>query len=147
MARAARGHGAEIETESGVREVMVERDRVVGVVLDNGKIIRAGYVVSNVNPKLLYTRLVPSDALPAPFLQRIKTWRNGSGTFRINVALSALPSFAALPGEGDHLTAGIILGPSLGYMDRAYLDAKAHGWSRAPVIEILIPSTLDDSLS
>src|SRR5436305_7422475 len=147
MARAARGHGAEIETEAGVREVIVEGGRAAGVILDNGETIRAGYVVSSVNPKLLYTRLVPADALPAPFLERIKTWRNGSGSFRINVALSALPSFTALPGEGDHLTAGIIIGPSLGYMDRAFLDARQHGWSRAPVVELLIPSTLDDSLS
>src|SRR6201994_651878 len=50
MARAARGHGAEIETDAGVREVIVERDRVVGAVLDNGETIRAKYVVSNVNP-------------------------------------------------------------------------------------------------
>jgi phytoene dehydrogenase-like protein len=147
MARAARAHGAEIETAAGVREVIVERDRAVGVILDNGETIRAKYVVSNVNPKLFYTRLVPADALPAPFLDRIKTWRNGSGTFRMNVALTALPSFTALPGDGDHLSAGIILGPSLGYMDRAWLDARQHGWSREPVVEVLIPSTLDDSLS
>ena len=69
------------------------------------------YVASSVNPKLLYTRLVPPDALPPDFLARIKNWRNGSGTFRMNVALSALPSFTALPGAGDHLTAGIILAP------------------------------------
>jgi phytoene dehydrogenase-like protein len=147
MANAARAHGAEIETEAGVREVIVERDRAVGVILEDGETIRAKYVVSNVNPKLLYTRLVPADALPAPFLDRIKTWRNGSGTFRMNVALTALPSFTALPGDGDHLSAGIILGPSLRYMDRAWLDARQHGWSREPVVEILIPSTLDDSLS
>ncbi|MFL5314397.1 MAG: phytoene desaturase family protein, partial [Microvirga sp.] len=107
----------------------------------------AKYVVSNVNPKLLYTRLVPADALPTAFLDRIGRWRNGSGTFRMNVALSALPSFTALPGEGDHLTSGIILAPSLGYMDRAWLDARAHGWSRKPVVEVLIPSTLDDTLA
>jgi phytoene dehydrogenase-like protein len=147
MARAARAHGAEIETDAGVRELIVERDRAVGVILDGGETIRTKYVVSSVNPKLLYTRLVPPDALPPPFLERIKTWRNGSGTFRMNVALSALPSFTALPGDGDHLSAGIILGPSLGYMDRAWLDARQHGWSREPVVEILIPSTLDDSLS
>jgi phytoene dehydrogenase-like protein len=146
MARAAGEHGAGIETEAGVREVMVERDRAVGVVLDNGETVRARYVASSVNPKLLYTRLVPADALPAEFLARIRNWRNGSGTFRINVALSALPSFTALPGEGDHLTSGIILAPSLGYMDRAWLDARAHGWSREPVVEVLIPSTLDDTL-
>jgi phytoene dehydrogenase-like protein len=147
MAAAARAAGAEIEISSGVREVIVERDRAVGVILDNGETIRAAYVASSVNPKLLYTRLVPADALPKPFLDRITNWRNGSGTFRMNVALSALPSFKALPGTGDHLTAGIILAPSLGYMDRAWLDARQHGWSREPVIEVLIPSTLDDSLA
>ena len=147
MARAARGHGAEIETDAGVREVIVERDRAIGVVLDDGETIRAKYVASGVNPKLLYTRLVPSDALAPEFLERIARWRNGSGTFRMNVALNALPSFTALPGAGDHLTAGIILAPSLGYMDRAWQDARERGWSREPVIEVLIPSTLDDSLS
>jgi phytoene dehydrogenase-like protein len=147
IAGAARQAGAEITLDSGVREVIVERDRVTGVVLDNGEAIRAKYVASSVNPKLLYTRLVPSGALPADFLARIKNWRNGSGTFRMNVALDALPSFTALPGAGDHLTAGIIIAPSLGYMDRAWQDARESGWSRAPIIEVLIPSTLDGSLA
>src|SRR6516164_9439393 len=146
MARAARTAGAEITLDAGVREVIVERDRATGVTLDNGETIRARYVASSVNPKLLYTRLVPSDALPDDFLARIRHWRNGSGTFRINVALGALPSFAALPGEGDHLTAGIIIAPSLAYMDRAWQDAREFGWSREPVVEMLIPSTLDDTL-
>ena len=147
MASAARGHGVDIRLEAGVREVIVERDRAVGVILDNGETIRAKYVASSVNPKLLYTRLVPSGALPPAFLARMQNWRNGSGTFRMNVALSALPSFTALPGPGDHLSAGIILAPGLGYMDRAWQDARDHGWSRQPVVELLIPSTLDDTLS
>jgi phytoene dehydrogenase-like protein len=147
MARAARGHGVEIALDAGVREVIVERDRAVGVVLDNGETIRAKYIASGVNPKLLYTQLLPTDALPSDFLDRIRNWRNGSGTFRMNVALSTLPSFTALPGEGDHLSAGIIIAPSLNYMDRAWQDARAHGWSRQPVVEVLIPSTLDDSLA
>jgi phytoene dehydrogenase-like protein len=147
LARVARGHGAQIDLDAPVREVIIERDRAVGIVLEDGRTIRAKSVVANVNPKLLYTRLVPSDALPAPFLARIRNWRCGSGTFRMNVALSGLPSFTALPGDGDHLSAGIILGPSLGYMDRAYSDARAHGWSREPIVELLIPSTLDDSLA
>ncbi len=147
MAKAARNAGAEIRLASGVREVLVERDRAIGVVLDNGATIRARYVASSVNPKLLYTRLVPAGALASEFRARIDHWRNASGTFRMNVALDALPSFAALPGDGDHLTAGIIMAPSLGYMDRAYHDARARGWSQRPVIEMLIPSTLDDTLA
>lgn len=147
LARAAGAHGAKIEVNAPVREVLIERSRAAGVILDNGEVIRARFVASNVNPKLLYTRLVPSDALSAEFLARIKAYHNGSGSFRINVALSRLPSFTALPGEGDHLTAGIILGPSLPYMDRAWQDARQFGWSREPVVELVIPSTLDDTLA
>ena len=147
MASAARGHGVEIETGAGVHDVIVEGGRAVGVTLEDGRSIRAKYVAANVNPKLLYTQLLAADALPAAFLDRIKTWRNGSGTFRMNVALSALPSFTALPGDGDHLSSGIILAPSLDYMDRAWQDARRYGWSLEPVVEMLIPSTLDDSLA
>jgi phytoene dehydrogenase-like protein len=147
IARAAQQAGAEIRLDAGVREVIVERDRATGVVLDTGETIRAKYVASSVNPKLLYTRLVPSGALPADFLTRMQRWRNGSGTFRMNVALTALPSFSARPGTGDHLTSGIILAPSLNYMDRAWQDARETGWSREPIVEMLIPSTLDDSLA
>jgi phytoene dehydrogenase-like protein len=147
MARAATSHGVDITLGVGVREVIVERDRAGGVVLDDGRSIRAKYVAANVNPKLLYTRLLPTDALPATFLERIRHWRNGSGTFRMNVALETLPSFTALPGNGDHLSAGIIIAPSLDYMDRAWQDARQHGWSREPVVEMLIPSTLDETLA
>src|SRR3981081_1354084 len=125
MASVARGHGVDIELDVGVREVIVERERTVGVILDNGETVRAKYVASSVNPKLLYTRLLPADALPADFLKRIKNWRNASGTFRMNVALNALPSFTALPGAGDHLSAGIIIGPSLGSMYRASQDSRS----------------------
>jgi len=149
MAKAARTYGAEIETRAGVREVIVEKGRAAGVVLDDGRAIRARAVVANVNPRLLFERLVPDGALPPAFLSRMKRWKCGSGTFRMNVALSELPSFTALPGHdaGDHHTAGIILAPSLGYMDRAYDDARKYGWSREPIIEMLIPSTLDDTLA
>jgi len=65
----------------------------------------------------------------------------------MNVALSELPRFSCLPEPGDHLTGGIILAPSLAYMERAFADARQFGWSKAPIVELLIPSTLDDSLA
>ena len=149
MAKAARSHGVEIETGADVREVLVEKGRATGVVLGDGRAIRGRCVAANVNPKLLYEKLVPETALPADFLRRMKGWICRSGTFRMNVALSRLPNFSALPGDQlqDHHTAGIILAPSLAYMDRAYHDARTTGWSREPIIELLIPSTLDDSLA
>ncbi len=147
MAKSAAAAGVDIRVGAGVREVIVERGKAVGVVTDKGETLRARCVVANVNPKLLYERLLDPAVVPAPTRERMANWRCGSGTFRMNVALSELPRFRALPEPGDHLTAGIILAPSLDYMDRAYLDARAQGWSKQPIVELLIPSTLDDSLA
>ena len=147
MARAARAAGAEIVCEAGVREVIVEKDRAAGVILDNGETVRAQYVAASVNPKLLYMRLIPPQALPDAFLARIARWRNGSGTFRINVALSALPSFTALPGDGDHLTAGSSSPRASATWTRPGAMPAQRGWSREPIVEVLIPSTLDNSLA
>jgi phytoene dehydrogenase-like protein len=149
MAAAARERGVAIETDAAVREVIIEKDQVAGVVLRDGRTVRARAVAANVNPKLLYERLLPAGAVPDEVLQRMRRWRCGSGTFRLNAALSRLPNFACLPGSeiADHHTSGIIIAPSLAYMDRAYDDAKRDGWSRAPIVELLIPSTLDDSLA
>jgi phytoene dehydrogenase-like protein len=149
MAKAAASHGVEIETDAPVREIIVEQGRAGGVVLADGRAVRAAAVAANVDPKLLYTGMIAADALDPAFLRRMRNWRCGSGTFRMNVALSELPSFTALPGRAcaDHHTAGIILAPTLDYMDRAYADARRLGWSRAPIIEMLIPSTLDNTLA
>src|SRR5215475_2162212 len=149
MARAAAAHGVEIETDAPVRQVLIEKGRAAGVVLEDGRVVRGNAVAANVNPKLLYTVMIPQTALDPDFLRRMRAWRCASGTFRINLALSELPSFTALPGRncGDHHTAGIILAPSLDYMDRAYCDARTLGWSREPIIELVIPSTLDNTLA
>ena len=147
MARAAGEHGVRIDVRSAVREIIVERGRAAGVVLEDGTPIRARAVIANVDPQRLFQTLLPSETVPRAMAARMRTWKAGSGTFRMNVALSKLPEFSALPARGDHHTSGIILAPSLSYMDKAYRDCVRHGWSRAPIIEMLIPSTLDDSLA
>ncbi len=147
MAAAAGAHGVRIDLGSAVREVIVERGWATGVVLEDGTAVRARTVVANVNPQHLFESLVPAEAVPRTTAKRMKAWKAGSGTFRMNVALSALPNFSALPETGDHHTAGIILAPSLSYMDQAYRDCVQQGWSRRPIVEMLIPSVLDDSLA
>ncbi|MBM3507631.1 MAG: NAD(P)/FAD-dependent oxidoreductase [Alphaproteobacteria bacterium] len=149
MAAAARHEGAEIRLEAGVREVLIERGRAAGVVTEGGEAVRARAVASNLNPKLLFLNLVDAAAVPAEFRARMETWRCASGTFRMNVALAELPDFRCLPGKqlADHHTSGIILAPSLRYMEQAYFDARTRGWSRKPIVEMLIPSTVDDSLA
>jgi len=149
MARAATARGVEIRVGTGVAEILIERGRAVGVVTEAGETLRARMVVSNLHPKLTFERLIDPGVLPADFAARIASWRSGSGTFRMNLALSELPSFGCLPGRevGEHHTAGIVVAPSLAYMETAWMDARRDGWSKAPVVEMLIPSTLDPSLA
>ena len=149
MAKSAQARGAVIRVSTPVREVIVEGDRAVGVITAAGETIRAAAVISNLNPKLLYLQLLAPEALSEEFRERINRWRCGSGTFRMNVALAELPDFTCLPGKtvADHHTAGIIVAPTLSYMEKAYFDARSGGWSRKPIVEVVIASTLDDSLA
>jgi len=147
MAGVAVKHGAHIDVCSEIREIIVENDRAVGVVLKNGTSVRARAVIANVNPQFLFQRLLPREVVPQAVAARMKAWKAGSGSFRMNLALAKLPDFTALPGPGDHHTAGIILAPSLSFMEQAYRDCIDHGWSRSPIVELVIPSTLDDSLA
>jgi phytoene dehydrogenase-like protein len=146
MAKACCAKGVEIVLDTPVEEVIVERGRAAGVVAGR-RAWRARAVAANLHPKLLFGRLLPDGAVPNEISRHMAGYSSQSATFRMNVALSELPRFTSLPEAGDHLTAGIIMAPSLGYMDRAYLDARRKGWSREPIVEMLIPSTLDDSLA
>jgi phytoene dehydrogenase-like protein len=132
----------DIECEAPVAKV--ERGELL---LEDGRRIAGRAMVANVDPKRLFLNMVEPSLLDRDFRERIERLRFGSASFRMNVALSALPRFACLPEEGPHHASGIILAPSLGYMDRAYLDARAEGISRAPIVEMVIPSTLDDTLA
>jgi len=147
MRAACEEHGVMIETEAAVEKLLVEGGRAVGVRTVAGAEHMAPVVASNVGPGLLYRKLVDAADLDADFRRRMKGFRAGSGTFRMNVALSALPEFSVLPGEGEHHRSGIIIAPTLDYMDRAFTDARAFGWSKQPIVEMLIPSTADDSLA
>ena len=145
--------GVAIETDAAVDQVLVDNGRALGVRLADGRELRARTIVSNLNPKLLYQKLVPRDALDIDTAERIDRYRCGSGTFRMNVALSELPDFSAAPGTQlqPHHQSGILIGPSLQYFEQAYFDAKSKqhnaGWSRAPIVELVISSTLDDTLA
>jgi phytoene dehydrogenase-like protein len=142
LAAEARRLGVEIECDAPVEKILEGR-----VVRKGGAEVEARAVVANVNPKLLFLKLVDPAGLERDFRERMERYKCGSGTFRMNVALSALPRFAVLPEAGPHHGSGIIMAPSLEYMDRAYLDARAEGVARQPIVEMLIPSTLDGSLA
>ena len=147
MASVCAEAGVEISLESPVDQVLVDGDRVAGVRLTSGEEIMARRVIANVGPKLLYGKMLAQEHQPEDFRRAMRGFKAGGGTFRMTVALSDLPRFTSHPEPGEHHSSGIIIAPTLDYMDKAFLDAKAHGWSKAPIVEMLIPSTVDDSLA
>jgi phytoene dehydrogenase-like protein len=142
LAAEARRLGVEIECNAPVARVQPG-----SVVLADGREVAGRAIVANVNPKLLFLKLVDPATLERDFRERMERYKCASATFRMNVAMSALPKFACLPEEGSHQASGIIMAPSLAYMDRAYLDARANGIAGSPIVEMVIPSTLDGTLA
>ena len=146
MRREAEALGVEIRTGAQVERVAVQDGRARGVVLGDGTRIDSACVVSNANPRAILDLL---RDVPGDWREAFQGYQCESATFRMNVALSELPDFTCLPGrqaEAHHRT-GIVLAPSLAFMDRAYASARANGWSEEPIVEMLIPSTVDDSLA
>ncbi len=147
MANAARAAGATIRCNAPVARVRVDGGRVAGVALEDGEEIACPLVVANVGPKLLWLKLVDAGDAPSHVRDRIARFKTGSGSFRMNLALSALPRFAGIDPQSEAMRAGLVLAPSLDWMDDAYADARQRGWARRPVIEALIPSLVDPSLA
>ena len=151
MAKSAMENGVVIETGKAVEEVLVRNRRAYGVRLENGETLEAKTIASNLNPSLLFSKLVDESHLPEDFSRRMKSYKNASGTFRMNVALDKLPQFSCLNNQPratkDHLTGGIVMAPTLDYLDQAYFDAREHGWAKSPIVEMLIPSVVDDTLA
>ena len=146
MRREAESLGVETRTGRGVERVLVEGGAARGVVLEDGSEVRSRCVVSNANPRTLLELL---RDYPGEWRGAFENYQCESATLRMNVALSELPDFSCLPGRDPqaHHRSGIIMAPSLAYMDRAYATAREQGWSREPIVEMLIPSTVDDSLA
>jgi phytoene dehydrogenase-like protein len=134
----------EIRTGVAVERILDGDGRAAGLALSDGTEVPARCVVANANP-----RAVAGLAEGAAWPEAFEGYQCESATFRMNVALSELPDFSCLPGRvaAPHHSSGIILAPTLAYMDRAYATAREAGWSREPIVEVLIPSTVDDSLA
>ncbi len=147
IAAAARRFGAEIRTDAAVARVIVKDGRATGVALESGEEVAARAVVSGLDPRRTFLELVEPAALSAEFTADIRrfTFRGSSG--KVNLALSALPSFTCMPGMGPHLRGAMSISPSMEYVERAYDDAKYGDFSRQPYMDIVIPSLIDPGMA
>jgi phytoene dehydrogenase-like protein len=117
--------------------------------LSSGAEYRAGIVVSNADPRRTFLTLVGREQLPSDFAGEIDAFKCEGSSFKVNLALSELPSYRALPGTsaGPQHAGTTHLCPSLEYMERAWDDAKYGSPSRHPMLEITIPTVYDPALA
>src|SRR5215510_7427600 len=85
IADAARAHGAEIRTGAGVERVLVREGRVTGVALSSGEEITAGLVVSGLDPRLTFTRLVEPKELPGDLLDGVRRYKFRGSSGKVNL--------------------------------------------------------------
>ncbi len=150
MAAAARQAGAEIRTGAGVERIIVKNGAAVGVVLCGGEEISAKRVVSGTDPRRTLLGLLDPVHLPPSFAVKLQHYRSNGTAAKLNLALDGLPTFTALRNvpDGNAALAGRIhIGPGIDYLEHAFDDSKYGDFSRAPYLDISIPSILDNSLA
>ena len=147
IAQSARSHGAQIRVSAAVHRILVKDRRVRGVVLENGEEIEAPIVASNVDPHVTFLKLVDERDIDPEFRKSIQHFRTEGTSLKMNLALSGLPDFRALPGAGPHHRATMHICPSIEYVERAWDDAKYGRPSERPLLEMTIPTMYDASLA
>jgi phytoene dehydrogenase-like protein len=147
IANAARALGAEIRTNAPVAQVIVKGGRAVGVALANGDELHAKAVLSAADPKRTFLQFVEARHLPDDLLESIRRFRVRGSSGKVNLALSELPDFTCLPGEGPLHRGAISISPSIDYIERAYDEAKYGAFSREPYLDMIIPSMIDRDMA
>jgi phytoene dehydrogenase-like protein len=150
LAESAKQAGAEIRTDAEVRHIHIKAGAVTGVVLAGGEEIAADAVASGVDPKRTFFNLVDPSQLDPTFANRMKNFRSNGTVAKVNLALGGLPAFTALDATESSLkslSGRIHIGPEIDYLERAFDASKYGEFSKAPYLDVTIPTILDPSLA
>ena len=141
IARSAESHGAEIRAGVEVARIATSSaGRATGVELTDGTVIRSRRVVSCAHPVTTYLDLIGEERLPADVVRDVRRFRTRSGSVKVNVALSELPTFPSWDQPGDVHRGLVAVSPSIEYLERAWDDAKYGRMSERPYVEVVFPT-------
>ncbi len=147
LAGAFKEHGGEVRTNAGVQQVLVKNRKAVGVVLENGDELRSRIVVSNLDARRTFTRIMDRNDLPDGIYEKAVNFKIRGSSGKVNIALSGMPKFTGLPDNRYVAKGGETFTGSLETMERAF-DCWKHGrWSDVPFVESIIPSAWDPTVA
>jgi phytoene dehydrogenase-like protein len=151
LANAGKEYGVTITTGEAVESIRVTRGGTAcGIELESGEVVPADVVVSNATPHETFLCMVPSGHCPPAFVRRVRGDDYASGVMKVNAILRGLPVFNALRGSSDpahYLKGTIHLSPSTSYIENALADAHFGVPSVRPMVEMTIPSIVDNTLA
>ena len=147
IAGALQEAGGEIRTNAGVQQIIVKNGRAVGVALEDGEEIYANIVVSNLDAKRTFTKVMDKNDLPDGIYERAKNFKIRGSSGKVNIALSGLPKFTGVPDNKYINRGGQGFCGSLETMERAYDCWKRGRWSDDPFVESVIPSAWDPTVA
>ena len=146
LAASFKDKGGEIRVGSGVAEVLVSHGRATGVMLDNGDVLKARRVVSNMDVKRTFLKTVDEKHLPETFVKRVKAFKIRGSSGKLNIALDRAPKFTALPEGAPNIKGDLHFTDSIEKMERAYDDWKDGHFSADPFQDLMIPTMIDPTM-
>ncbi len=146
VANSAKEMGAEIRTGVKVTGIEVQGGHAVAIALESGETIPASAIVANCDPAITLMRMIDAAELAPSFRTRMNNYRAHGTVARIDLALSALPSFTGCKDTAS-LSGHIHIGPEIDYLERAFDAAKYGEISARPYMDVTIPTIKDPTLA
>jgi phytoene dehydrogenase-like protein len=147
LAKSLQASGGTIRSAAPVHQVLVRNGRAVGVALDDGEEIYASTVISNMDVRRTFLETMDSHDLPDEFLKQVRNFKIRGSSGKLNIALDGLPSFPSIPADSPSIRGDMHVTDTIEMLERAYDDWKDGRWSRAPYIDMLIPSQIDPTMA
>jgi phytoene dehydrogenase-like protein len=147
LGKSLQASGGTIRTAAPVAQVRVRNGCATGVVLADGEEIAAKLVVSNLDVRRTFLETVDPKDLPQEFLRQVRNFKIRGSSGKLNIALDGLPQFPAIPAGAPCTRGDMHVTDSIEMMERAYDDWKDGRWSRAPYIDMLIPTQIDPTMT
>ena len=143
----ARRRGVEIRPGADAAEIEATDGTVVGVRLHGGERIPATQVLSTADPTRTLLGLLDPLHLDPDLIAAVRNVRYRGAQAKVLLALDALPEPAGLEGGLAALGGRLVLAPSLDFLERAYDATKYGELAPEPLVEIRVPSLLEEGLA